>query len=343
MIRGDSSMAREIRETPAVIARQAEALRAPAAALAERLRRRPPEVVVTCARGTSAHAATFGKHLIEHEFGIPVAPAAPSIATVYRRPLKLRDQLFLAVSQSGRSDDLIEQAAVARGAGALTAAIVNVTDSPLAQACEFVLPIAAGPEASVAASKTFIASLAALARLVATWSNDRELSAAIDRLPERLARAAELEWRDPLDVLEAATSLICVGRGPTLAIAREAALKLKETCNLHAEAFSGAELLHGPVTLVAPDYPILIFMPTDEAASGMRRLAATLRGKGAAVFVAEHESPLRDRLPVVAPDHPVADALCLIQSFYAMAVALAGRRGLDVDQPRHLQKVTRTR
>lgn len=343
MTHANSSMAREIRETPGVIARQAAVQREPLSELAVRLRRRPPEVVVTCARGTSAHAATFGKHLVEHKFGIPVAPAAPSITTVYRRPLRLRNQLFLAVSQSGRSDDLIEQSAAARSCGALTAALVNVIDSPLAKACEFVLPIAAGPENSVAATKTFVGSLAALARLVAIWSQDRDLSAAIDRLPERLARAAELEWHAPIDALSAATSLICVGRGPTLAIAREAALKLKETCNLHAEAFSGAELLHGPITLVTPDYPILIFMPTDEAATGMRALSDSLRNKGAAVFVAEYGSTGADGLPVVTPDHPVTDAVCLVQSFYAMAIALADERGLDVDQPRHLQKVTRTR
>ncbi len=338
----DSAMARELRETPGVIARHAEALRRPIAELAERLKRAPPDVVVTCARGSSAHAATFGKHLIERAFGIPVAPAAPSITSVYRQPLRLRGQLFLAVSQSGRSDDLVEHAAAARKAGALTVALVNEADSPLASACEIVLPIGAGPEVSVAATKTFIAALAALARLAALWSDDAALAGALERLPERLALTLQREWRAPLGALAAATSLIIVGRGPTLAIAREAALKLKETCNLHAEAFSGAELLHGPVTLVAPDYPILLFMPTDEAARGLRELAANLQAKGAALFVTDHAAQ-GGALPTDRPDHPATDAICLIQAFYAMAVALAAKRGLDADQPRHLEKVTRTR
>src|SRR5262245_30773395 len=146
MTEADARMALELREAPEIVRRQAAALRAPVAELATRLARKSPAVVVTCARGSSAHAATFAKHLIERHLGIPCAAAAPNIASVYRRPLGLKDQLFLAVSQSGRSDDLVETAVMARESGALTAAIVNDPDSPLAQACEFILPIDAGPE-----------------------------------------------------------------------------------------------------------------------------------------------------------------------------------------------------
>ena len=169
----DARMASELRDAPQAVARQAEDLRAPLADLAARLREKPPHHVVTCARGSSAHAATFGKHLIERTLGLPVGAAAPSITTVYRKPLKLAGQFFLAVSQSGSSDDLVEHAAAARQAGALTAALVNITDSRLARACEIVLPIGAGPERSVAATKTFVASLAALMRLTALWTGDR--------------------------------------------------------------------------------------------------------------------------------------------------------------------------
>jgi glucosamine--fructose-6-phosphate aminotransferase (isomerizing) len=301
---------------------------------------------VTCARGSSAHAATFAKHLIEVHLGIPVAAMAPNISTVYRRPLRLEGQLFLAISQSGRSDDLVEAATMARHAGALTAAIVNATDSPLAAACEFVLPIGAGPELSVAATKSFVATLAALLRLVASWTTDDRLSEAIGRLPARLAAATELDWGAALAGLADADSLITIGRGPTLAIAREAALKLKEIANRHAEPFSGAEFLHGPVALVEPHYPILMFVPDDAAAEGLERLADDLAGKGAALFIA---GARRDRtagppwLPGLAPDHPETDAVCLIQSFYAMMVRLAERLGIDPERPRHLQKITRTR
>jgi glucosamine--fructose-6-phosphate aminotransferase (isomerizing) len=298
---------------------------------------------VTCARGSSAHAATFGKHLIERYLRIPVAAAAPSVATVYNQRLQLEGQLFLAISQSGRSDDLVEQMSVARAAGAITVALVNATDSPLAQASDVVLPMQAGPEISVAATKTFVASLAALLRLAGAWTGDQDMTASLDRLPERLKDATELDWSKALEAFAGAASLVTIGRGPTLAIAREAALKLKETSNLHAEAFSGAEFLHGPVALVDDDYPILMFIPPDAAQQGLRTLAGNLMTKGASLFVAEPGEAAPGRLPALAPDHPEADAICQIQSFYGLAVRLAQRRGIDVDRPRHLQKVTRTR
>ena len=155
-----------------------KAWREPLAELVGRLKRRPPQVVVTCARGSSAHAATFGKHLIERYLGIPVAEAAPNIASVYGRRLRLENQLFLAISQSGRSDDLVALASSAKAAGALTVAIVNATDGPLVPACDIVLPIGAGPELSVAATKTFVATLAALLRLTASWTDDADLGGA---------------------------------------------------------------------------------------------------------------------------------------------------------------------
>jgi glucosamine--fructose-6-phosphate aminotransferase (isomerizing) len=336
-------MAAELRESPEAVERQAEALGAVVADLAKRLKRRPPQVVVTCARGSSAHAATFVKHLIERHLGIPVAAAAPNIATIYHRPLELRDQLFLAISQSGLSDDLIETARMARAAGALTVALVNAGSSPLAAACETVLPIAAGPELSVAATKTFVASLAALLRLTAMWTDDAAIRHACDRLPERLAEATRLDWSEGLGVLAKSSSLVTIGRGPTLAIAREAALKLKEICTLHAEAFSSAEFRHGPIALVSRTYPILVLAPTDEAAPGISDLIADLRRDGACVLVAAAGERTTGVLPALAPEQPDADAICLIQSFYAFLVRLAQRRGADVEHPRHLQKVTRTR
>jgi glucosamine--fructose-6-phosphate aminotransferase (isomerizing) len=339
-------MAAELHEAPDAVRRQQQGLGAPLAELIRRLKSRPPQFVVTCARGSSAHAATFAKHLIELHLGIPVAAMAPNIATVYRRPLNLDGQLFLTISQSGRSDDLVEATAMARHAGALTAGFVNAADSPLAAVCDVVLPIGAGPELSVAATKSFVATLAALLRLVAAWTEDARLPGALDRLPERLAAATELDWGAAVGALADADSLIAIGRGPTLAIAREAALKLKEIANRHAEAFSGAEFLHGPVALVEPRYPILMFVPGDAAGEGLCRLAGDLTDKGAALFIAGASRDRRTRaqvLPTLAPTHPEADAVCLIQSFYAMMVQLAGHLGIDPDRPRHLQKVTRTR
>jgi glucosamine--fructose-6-phosphate aminotransferase (isomerizing) len=337
MSQRSAGIASEFREVPDVLARQAMRASAALTELVDRLRGRPPQVVVTCARGSSAHAATFGKYLIERHLGIAVASASPSTATVYHRKMRLKDQLFIAVSQSGRSDDLIEMTAMAKSCGALTVAIVNDEQSPLATSVDVLVPMAAGPELSVAATKTLVSSLAALLRLTAIWSNNLGLLAALDRLPQRLARAADLDWGAAANPLARASSLVTIGRGPTLAIAREAALKLKETCDLHAEPFSSAEFLHGPVALVSPDYPILLFNPADEAAAGVSAMAADLRGKGAQVFETGRD------LPVLAPDHPDCGAVCLIQSFYALLVEIAAQRGIDADRPRHLQKVTRTR
>jgi glucosamine--fructose-6-phosphate aminotransferase (isomerizing) len=338
-----AKMEAEWQESPDAVRLQARALEIPLRELLRCVRRRPPSFVLTCARGSSAHAATFGKHLVERHLGIPVGAYAPNIATIYKQRLKLAGQLFLTVSQSGRSDDLIESAAMAKAAGALTATIVNDTDSPLARSSDIVLPMAAGPELSVAATKSFVTSLSAWLHVVAGWATLDELGASIERLPDRLAAATRLDWSAALKILCEAKSLVSIGRGPTLAIAREAALKLKETSNLHAEAFSGAEFLHGPIALVESSYPILLFIPTDEAAAGLRVLAADLRRKHASVFMTDYGYQHPAGLPALAPDHPDTDAVCLIQSFYALAIRLAQLRGTNVDLPRHLQKVTRTR
>jgi glutamine---fructose-6-phosphate transaminase (isomerizing) len=338
-----AKMEAEWQESPDAVGRQREALEAPLAELLRRIRRNPPNVIVTCVRGSSAHSATFGKHLFERHLGIPVSAFAPNVATIYRQRLRLNGQLFFTVSQSGRSDDLIESAAMAKAAGALTAAIVNDTESPLARSSDIVLPMAAGPEFSVAATKSFVTSLSAWLHVAAGWAELDELQAAIERLPNRLAAATRLDWSSALNALCEATSLVTLGRGPTLAIAREAALKLKETSNLHAEAFSGAEFVHGPVALIDASYPVLLFMPTDQAAAGLHALAADLRGKNARVFMTDWSEQQTGGLPALVPDHPDADAVCLIQSFYALAIRTAQRRGTNVDLPRHLQKVTRTR
>jgi glucosamine--fructose-6-phosphate aminotransferase (isomerizing) len=255
----------------------------------------------------------------------------------------LESQLFLAISQSGRSEDLIESANRAKSSGAITVALVNDTNSPLASACDVVLSMEAGAELSVAATKTFVSSVAALLNFVATWTNDPQMTAALERLPDRLAEAADLDWDQALSLFSAAQSLVTLGRGQTFAIAQEAALKLKEVCNIHAEAFSGAEFQHGPIVLVSTGYPVLIFMPADAAASNLTELDADLRRKRASVLTTANSDGLSGQLPVLAPDHPDTDAVCLIQSLYALAIRLAQHRGIDVGQPRHLRKITRTR
>jgi glucosamine--fructose-6-phosphate aminotransferase (isomerizing) len=340
-----ANMREEVRESPIVVRRQEALLAAPIAALIERVAARRPRLVMTCARGSSTHAAKFAKHMFERYLGIPVAAAAPNIATQYRRSLDLDGQLFLSISQSGRSDDLVETTMMARNAGALTVSLVNDAASPLAYASELVLPLGAGPELSVAATKSFVASLAALLRIVAAWTDDPQLREAYARLPDRLAAAAALDWSAALPPLTLANSVATIGRGPTFAIAYEAALKLKETCELHAEAFSAAEFRHGPIALVSADYPVLIFPPHDEAGSGFSDLVKELHRIGGCVLVAGSGSATKEsgQLPTLTAQQPEADAICLIVSFYQLLAKLAEGRGKNADQPRHLQKVTRTR
>jgi glutamine---fructose-6-phosphate transaminase (isomerizing) len=340
---GNARMTAEALEASEVVRRQADLLAGAIRELAERLKRTPPRLIVTCARGSSGHAALFGKGLIERHLAIPVADAAPSVVSVYRRGLRVDGQVFIAISQSGRSDDLVESAVSAKESGALTIAIVNDTESPLASASDIVLPLAAGEESSVAATKTFIASLAVLLRLVACWSEDAAMMDSLETLPRRLASAAQLDWSNALEALSGAKSLAVLGRGPTLAIAEEASLKLKEVCHIHAEGYSGSEFQHGPIALVSQDYPVLIMMPSDAARHELSRLAEDLCQKSRLVFVTGDGIADAQCLAALPPEQPDADAICLIQTFYGFAAHLAGRLGLDPDQPRHLQKVTRTR
>ena len=337
-----SLMAQEIEAVPAVVTLQATELARPLGSLLSRLRRQTPSLVVTGARGSSAHAATFAKHLIERYLGLPVAEAAPSIASVYGRRLDLKNQLFLAISQSGSSDDLLALTSDARSSGALTVAITNAPSSALAQICEVVLPIMAGHEQSVAATKTFVATASVLLRLVGAWANQADILRGIEGLPARLAAASKLDWGAACAVCSQTPHLLTLGRGPTLAMAREAALKLKEICGLQAEAYSSAEFLHGPVALIRPNYPVLVFTPADEATAGVRQLCSALSAKGSHLLIADDVNTAGVLLPVLPPEQPEADALCLIQSFYVMAVNLAAQLGVDVDRPRHLHKITRT-
>lgn len=340
---GTTMMARETAEAPAVVGGQLAANAALVRALGERLRARPPALVVTCARGSSDHAATFAKYLIEIRLGVPVASAAPSVSSVYRARQKLDHALFLAISQSGRSPDLLACAEMARKGGAVVVALVNDEASPLAALAELCLPLHAGAERSVAATKSYIAALAALLQLTAHWAEDPDLLAALERLPGWLAAALEQDWRAALEPLASASDLLVVGRGPGFAIAQEAALKLKEAAALHAEAFSAAEIQHGPLELVREGYPVLAFRQEDASRDSVRSLLARLQAKGARVFVAEEGPPAPGRLPVPPAMDPACALLAMIESCYVLVDALAIRRGRNPDLPRHLEKVTETR
>ncbi|MFD1610817.1 SIS domain-containing protein [Sphingomonas tabacisoli] len=331
----------EAAEAPQAVARLLSANAVQADSLGAALRDAPPDVVLTCARGSSDHAATFAKYLIETRIGIPVASAAPSTASVYGVEPKLSRALCLAISQSGASPDLLALVDAAAGAGATVAALVNAAGSPLAASADWLLPLHAGPETSVAATKSYIASLTALLQLVAAWSGSAELKRDLVVLPSLLASSWHCDWTALVDGLQDVRGLYVLGRGLGLGVAQEAALKFKETCGLHAEAFSTAEVRHGPMALVGRDFPLLIFRQPDEAAEGIDTLAADCAARGAPVFLVGGHVPGAVCLPHVESSAAIAPIL-QIQSFYAAAARLSVARGFDPDRPPHLNKVTET-
>ena len=337
-------MSREAAQAAEVVAGQFARNREVVEALAASLRAAPPPFVVTCARGSSDHAATYAKYLFETQLGIVTASASPSVGSVYEAPLRLEGALFLAISQSGKSPDLLRNAEAARAAGARVVALVNVEDSPLAALADWVLPLHAGPERSVAATKSYLASLAAVLQLGASWSQRPDLVDALARLPDALREAWHCDWSAACDGLVAARNLFVLGRGLGLGVAQEAALKFKETCGLHAEAYSSAEVKHGPMALVGPGFPVLILAQPDETEAGTVALAREFRARGAQVWLAARQAPADAgiALPVADAPHPACAPLLLAQSFYRMANALSLARGYDPDRPPHLNKVTET-
>ena len=334
-------MFQEAFEAPDAVRRQLRRNDARVRALAQKLRANPPRAVVTCARGSSDHAATYAKYLFETRAGVITASAAPSIASVYGARQDLRGCLFLAISQSGRSPDLLASAQAAREAGALVVALVNAEDSPLAALADEAFPLCAGEEKSVAATKSYIASLAAIAHLACEWAGDNAMREALDRIPGDLERAWSLDWHGAIDWLRNASHLYVIARGVGLAVAQEAALKCKETCGLHAEAFSAAELKHGPQALLDRKFPALLLVQDDETRALARFLAEELVARGARVLAAGLAMPGVIALPTVA-GHAALEPILLAQASYRLLPALAIARGRDPDRPPHLVKVTET-
>ncbi|MEM6850191.1 MAG: SIS domain-containing protein [Pseudomonadota bacterium] len=343
-------MLAEAGEASSVVAEQLRFNGDAMAELAEIAASMAPPVILTCARGSSDHAALFGKYLFETRLGAPVASFAPSVASLYGASMRLSGALFLAISQSGGSPDLVVSAERAKLGGAYVVAFVNTEESPLADAADFVVPLHAGPERSVAATKSYIASLSALAHfssayaLHASGEKAGPYAAALEALPEQLALAWDQDWSVALDPLRDAANLFVVGRGHGLAIAEEAALKFKETSALHAEAYSAAEVKHGPMAIVSDGVPVLAFEPTGPARAGFDDLITDFGARGARCFVAGGEERLGAiRLPSVESADPALTPILQIQSFYKFVNAFSLARGQDPDRPPFLRKVTETR
>ena len=338
-----SRMLDETREAPDATARLLGTDEDRYASLGAELCAHPPQSLVTIARGSSDHAAQYAAYLIMARLGRLVTSLPMSLITLYRSRLYCDGLVSLAFSQSGQSHDLVVPTRVLREGGARTVAFVNDPHSPLAEAARFLFELHAGPEKSVAATKSCIAQLVAGARLVAAWQRDTTLRDALRDLPGALQRALEQDWTPAIDALIDADRLFVVSRGLGLPVAMEAALKLKEVCGIQAEAFSGAEVRHGPMALVDEGYPLLVFAPRGPAQAGLQAFADDMRQRGARVLLAAPVGTPNADLPLVECGVDDLDPIASLQSFYPMAERLARARGLDPDAPRHLAKITLTR
>jgi len=333
-----SAMGCETAEIPAAAERllaRTDAIKA----IVARVEQTRPRIVVFCGRGSSGHVGVYLRYLFEARLGLLASAAAPSVVTAYRRPPEMRDALFVVVSQSGRSPDLVNATQVAREHGALTLAIVNDQVSPTAAASELVLPIGAGAEHSVAATKTVVLSMIAGAQLVAALARDDDLVAGLGQLPLRLSRALDCDWSAWADSAARAAAAFVVGRGYGLGCVREIALKVAEILRVPTLGHSAAELRHGPRASITPSTPVLVLRQNDEAATAIDDLVKDLNDANETLFVAGGPA---GTLPWIGDGHPVYDPVLMLAPAYRAIEAVARRRGFDPDNPPHLSKVTKT-
>ena len=334
----ESAMARETAEIPMAaerLLRRTDVF----AAIVDRIEQAKPRIVVFCGRGSSGHVGVYLRYLFETRLGLLVSAAAPSVVTAYQRPPDMRDALFIVVSQSGRSPDLVTATEVARQSGALTLAIVNDESSPAAAASELVLPIDAGTEQAIAATKTVALSMIAGAQLVATLARDGDLNDGMRRLPQRLSGVLACDWSAWADSAAGAAAAFVVGLGYGLGCVREIALKVCEILRVPTLGYSAAELRHGPRASITPATPVLVLRQNDPAAAAIDDLVRDLDQAGERLFTAGGAA---GTLPWIGDGHPACDpVLMLIPAYRAIEVA-ARRRGLDPDNPPYLSKVTRT-
>lgn len=300
-----------------------------------------PGFLLSVARGSSDHACTYLKYASELMLRRPMASVGPSVKSIYGTDLIAKGALCLSVSQSGMSPDIVRMTQSVARSGGMTVAITNDPGSDLAGVASATLPIHAGPELSVAATKTFVTSLVAGLWLIAEITQDADLIAAIQALPAHLAAATACDWSEAAAAIDG-RSLFTLGRGPSWAIANEAALKFKETCLIHAESYSSAEVLHGPVSIVEQGFPVIGFAAGDAAETSLADVADALADKGAQVFATTNRLAKATALPHIRTDHWLTDPIPAIVSFYGMVEKVATGRGVNPDTPRHLRKVTQT-
>lgn len=330
-------MRKEILEIPDAVERLLTQGNAAITEAAQKARAADPRFLISVARGSSDHACTYLKYASELILRRPMASVGPSVNSIYGVELDVPESLCISVSQSGQSPDIVRMTESLRANGALTVAITNNADSRLAQVSDRVLPIHAGPELSVAATKTFVTSLVAGLWLIADLKGDEALLAAIRALPGHLAAATLCDWSEAATAIDG-SSLFTLGRGPSWAISNEAALKFKETCLIHAESYSSAEVLHGPVSIVGQSFPVIAFAAGDAAETSLAETSDALAQKGARVFTLARGATRATVLPHVRTGHWLTDPIAAIVSFYGMVESVAVNRGINPDAPRHLKR-----
>lgn len=341
-------MLAEIAEQPAVIARGLEENRTAAESIAKHVRARNIKFALIAARGTSDNAAIYAKYLGETELGIPVALAAPSVWTLYDAKLDLRDGLVIGLSQSGMGPDIVECVEMAKKQGALTLGVTNDPKSLLAAASDEVLLLHAGAEKSVAATKTYSSTLAALALTTASLSHDPALFTELQGVPDLMQAvlAIDPEIERVAERYRFMEDCMVIARGMNQCTAFEAGLKLSETCYTVAHAYSGADFQHGPIAVVDRGFPCLMFNPEGRAHAQMLELAGKLGGLGAERLMFAHdEASLKMcergiRVPVFVPER--VSPLVYIVAAQLFAFHLARHKGFDPDTPRGLNKITKT-
>lgn len=341
---------REIREQPQALARTVEGVRAAAAELAREVRRRKIEWAMIAARGTSDHAAVYAGYLLAAFNGLPVCLATPSLYTWYHRPPRLAAALVLGISQSGRSEDVVEVLAEARRQGAVTAAVTNEPASPLAGAADHVLALAVGPERAVAATKTYTATLAVLASLSAELEQDDDRRGWLDRLPDIVSDTLERCAERTAAAAQANAGIdrcVVLSRGYNYATALEIALKMKELAYVTTVPYSSADFLHGPVAIIEPGYPVLLVAPAGAMSGHLAELLPVLRARGAEVLTIGNSADVLDASPAPLPIAPAVpewlSPVAAVVPGQLLAVGLASAKGHDPDRPRGLTKVTVTR
>ena len=342
------TMRQELAESPAVVAGLLASAPAPLARVADEVRRRGTRLVVIAARGTSDHAATYAQYVLGARNGLPVGLATPSLSSLYRTRPQISNALVIGMSQSGRSPDIVAVLDDARSQGALTLAVTNDPGSPLALVADVVVPLKAGPELAVAATKTYVAQLAVVA-LLSEALRGSDPNPALSRLPGALAGMIEQEAQivGLVDRLAPTTACVVLGRGFQYATAREWALKLKEVAGVFADPYSAADFEHGPITLVEPGLPVLAVVSSGPTLPGMITLLGRLAADGADLLVMSDAPAARALasgsllLPTDLPEWLAPIVAILPCQLFAHHLAVA--RGRDPEAPRHLHKVTLTR